>query len=219
MTTVRDIITRAHRLLGVVAAGESLSADDGASGLEAFLGLLDELLPDLLPVSVTGDYETAGNRHLLVDGTAGALTVTLPADPSDGMRVQVTDIAADFATHNVTVARNGRLLEGSAANQTLATNGISKTWMYRGDTGNWHLLSTLAQADTLPFPSRYDQALAAVLAVVLQGEFGAQLAPGVVTQAEAGRRALEARYADTSDLIADRGLWPWPRTGSWTGEE
>lgn len=53
-------------------------------------------------------------------GTA-AVTVTLPASPNDGDIVQFTDADGNVATNNITVARNGKNIGGSAADFTLNT--------------------------------------------------------------------------------------------------
>lgn len=213
MATANDLIARALRLLNVLASGETASADEAADGLVTLNSLLNEyrghgIGAPLTEVSVTSSYETDGNESLLCDTTAGALTVTLPDDPLDGMMVRLVDVANSFASANVTVARNGRQIAGSAANATLSSNGTNRAYFYRADTGNWALVSDLVLADTQPLPARFDSALAALLAVRLAPEYGRTVSVELADQAERGRLALAAAYDQSErEMAVDMALW------------
>lgn len=215
MTTANDIINRALLMLGVRAAGETVSAEEAQDGFTAFVAMVGELLPPLLDVSVTQDFECRGGESLKVGSTVSSITITLPDAPRDGMRVQVTDVDAAFASRPVTVARNGRLLEGAAANQTLSTNGASVTWMYRGDTGSWERSAPLTLAGTLPYPTEFDQALAAVLACRIAPEYGREPTPRLLVMGDTGERQLRARYASADELAPDLALRMLPSQWGW----
>jgi hypothetical protein len=64
------------------------------------------------------------------DTTSTAFTVTLPATPSAGAIVALSDYAGTFTTNNLTVGRNGSNIGGAAANGILSTNGVSITLVY-----------------------------------------------------------------------------------------
>jgi len=78
----------------------------------------------------------SGNGYF-VNTTSGAITVTLPASPIAGDIVAVADYANTFATNNLTIARNGSLINGSAFNYKSSTNGISLTFVYVDGTRGW----------------------------------------------------------------------------------
>jgi hypothetical protein len=68
----------------------------------------------------TADYEmVAGDVTVLVDTTSGAVTLTLPATPS---QAQTAIVKCIDATNTCTVARNGNNIDGAASDQTLTLN-------------------------------------------------------------------------------------------------
>ena len=78
----------------------------------------------------------AGNAYP-VNTTSAAITVTLPASPSAGNIVQLTDYAGTWATNNVTVGRNGSNINGAAANYTLNIFRQSVAFVYLDATQGW----------------------------------------------------------------------------------
>ena len=87
---------------------------------------------------------TAGSAYP-VNTTSGAVTVTLPASPSAGQIVQITDYAGTFATNSCTVARNGSNILGFAQNATLTYTRQSVAFVYIDATQGWmsYSVSTL----------------------------------------------------------------------------
>jgi hypothetical protein len=69
--------------------------------------------------------------------TSAAFTVTLPASPSAGAIVAITDYAGTAATNNITIARNGSNIEGVASNGLINTNRDSITLVYIDSTQGW----------------------------------------------------------------------------------
>jgi hypothetical protein len=78
----------------------------------------------------------AGNAYW-VNTTSGAITVTLPASPSLGQIVQITDYAGTWATNNVTVAPNGSNINSAAADVVLAVRRQSTAFVYSDATQGW----------------------------------------------------------------------------------
>ena len=72
-----------------------------------------------------------------VNTTSGAITVTLPASPSAGNIVQLTDYAGTWDTKIVTVAPNGSKINGSTASVFLSTNRESVGFVYIDATQGW----------------------------------------------------------------------------------
>jgi hypothetical protein len=79
---------------------------------------------------------TSGEGYFL-DTTSGTITINLPASPSLGDFVGITDVANQFNTNNVTVGRNGSNIEGSAQDDTIAAFGANRTYVYSGATYGW----------------------------------------------------------------------------------
>lgn len=81
---------------------------------------------------------TAGNVWVRVDVSSAAVQVTLPATPSDGDLVQITDSAANAGTNNITIARNGKSIGGAAADFTINSNLVGPiSFVYDAANSNW----------------------------------------------------------------------------------
>ena len=85
----------------------------------------------------TASFTAVSGNGYPVNTTSGAITVTLPASPSAGNIVQLTDYAGTWATNNVTVGRNGSNINGSAADVVLAIRRESVAFVYIDATQGW----------------------------------------------------------------------------------
>ncbi len=81
---------------------------------------------------------TAGNGYFL-NTTSNAITATLPASPTLGDEIALADYAGTFDTNNLTVARNGKKIQGAAADLTVATERAAFTLVFTDDTQGWLL--------------------------------------------------------------------------------
>jgi hypothetical protein len=99
----------------------------------------------------TGFTAVSGNGYFC-NTTSAAFTVTLPASPSAGAIVAISDYANTFATNNITVARNGSKIGGISADGTLSTNGLSITFVYVDSTQGWIVTDSGNRSD-LPTPT------------------------------------------------------------------
>lgn len=82
----------------------------------------------------TANYTAAASEGVQTDTTGGAFTVTLPATPATGDQVIVTDAGSSWATNNLTVARNGSTIEGSATDLICDVDDLLVTLVYSGTT-------------------------------------------------------------------------------------
>ena len=73
--------------------------------------------------------------------TAGGFTITLPASPAKGDRIRFFDCAKVFDTNNLTVARNGKLIQGDAANLTVNTEGAAFELVFYNNTYGWRIFT------------------------------------------------------------------------------
>ncbi len=85
----------------------------------------------------TASFTAVSGNGYFVNTTSGAITVTLPASPSSGDIIAIADYANTWQTNNVTVARNGSLINGLANNYIGSTEGISLTFVYVDGTRGW----------------------------------------------------------------------------------
>lgn len=77
----------------------------------------------------------AGYRYFVT--SASALTLTLPSGPSVNEQVDIFDASGNASTYNITVARNGKLINGNAGNFIIDVDGGWFTLVFTGDTYGW----------------------------------------------------------------------------------
>lgn len=85
--------------------------------------------PTTVPLAVdatvkTGNFNAVSGYIYLVNTSGGAVTATLDASPATGALVAFIDVAGSFATYNLTIARNGNKIEGSAADWTCDVSNV-----------------------------------------------------------------------------------------------
>ena len=103
---------------------------------------------------ITADPSTAATGvGYFTDTSGGAFNVTLPASPSAGNVVAVADYANTWDTNNLTIARNGSNIEGSASNFVCNIEGSTITFVYVDATKGWVVTNTgnSSQAFVDPF--------------------------------------------------------------------
>ena len=91
--------------------------------------------------TVTANTTVKSWSTVLVDTlSSGAFTVTLPASPLQGERIKFVDIRKSFDTAALTIARNGKLIMGDAADMTVNTEGAALELMFVDNTQGWVLM-------------------------------------------------------------------------------
>lgn len=109
----------------VTAAMWQVIADiGGTSGIQNF-------------ITKTTTYTAINRDRILADTSGGAFTITLPASPSVGNAVEFYDPKDTWDTLNLTVARNGSLIHGAAANLVLDVEGDRVLLVYTGSSQGW----------------------------------------------------------------------------------
>lgn len=90
------------------------------------------------PVITTNTTATA-SQGFFVNTSGGAVTLTLPATPTQGDEVAFVDYAGTAATNNITIGRNGENIQGSASDLIINTNRAANTLVYADATQGWLL--------------------------------------------------------------------------------
>jgi len=90
----------------------------------------------------TTGFTAVSGVGYFVNTTAGAITVTLPASPSAGAVVGVSDYAGTADTNNITIGRNGSNINGAAANQIISIENSAVTLVYVDGTQGWKATDT-----------------------------------------------------------------------------
>ena len=88
----------------------------------------------------SGAYTAFAGDKIFVNTSGGAVTITLPATAAVGDEIRFNDVANNFDTHNLTVARNSHKIDGQTSDLTVATEGAGFALVYSGATYGWKLL-------------------------------------------------------------------------------
>ena len=91
--------------------------------------------------TVSSSFAAAANNAYFVVTSGGGVTATLPASPSVGDTIRFFDAAKTFDSNTFTVARNGKLIQGDAADMTVTTESAAFELVFSGDTYGWRIFS------------------------------------------------------------------------------
>ena len=103
----------------------------------------------------TASFTAVSGNGYFVNTTSSALTVTLPASPSAGDIVAISDYAGTAETNNITIGRNSSNIEGEASDSTISTNKASRTLVYVDGTQGWKLVNDATQALITTYDAHY----------------------------------------------------------------
>jgi len=87
----------------------------------------------------TANFTAVAGEGYFINTTSGAITMTLPASPSLGDFVTFIDYAGTFDTNNLTIGRNSKNIQGSAADLTVSVERAANTLVYVDSTQGWLL--------------------------------------------------------------------------------
>ena len=87
----------------------------------------------------TTNFNVTAKEGYFVNTTTAAITATLPSSPTLGDFVSFIDYAATFETNNLTIARNGKPIQGLAEDLTVNQERAGLTLVFTDDTQGWLL--------------------------------------------------------------------------------
>jgi hypothetical protein len=85
----------------------------------------------------TSSFTATANYAYPVNTSSGPVYVTLPASPTIGQQISITDYAGTFAGNNCIINPNGGKISGSSANAVLATSREGASIVYVDSTQGW----------------------------------------------------------------------------------
>jgi hypothetical protein len=88
----------------------------------------------------SGNFNASAKEGYFVNTTSGAITATLPASPTIGDFISFIDYAGTFDTNNLTIARNGKNIQGDASDLTVSVERAGLTLIFTDNTQGWLLL-------------------------------------------------------------------------------
>ena len=88
---------------------------------------------------VTSSLTVVAKSGYFINTSSAAITATLPASPVLGDFISFIDYAGTFDTNNLTIARNGKPIQGVAEDLTVATERAGLTLVFVDNTQGWLL--------------------------------------------------------------------------------
>lgn len=88
---------------------------------------------------VTSSLTVAAKSGYFINTSGGVITATLPASPVLGDFITFIDYAGTFDTNNLTIARNGKNIQGVAEDLTVSVERAGLTLVYSDTTQGWLL--------------------------------------------------------------------------------
>ena len=151
---VNKISPRSGTTVTLGDSGDTFTIPSGATitnnGTAAGFGATGAVSWDTT-VKTTGFTAVSGVGYF-VNTTAGIITVTLPASPSAGDVVGISDYAGTAATNNITIGRNGSNINGAASDQIISKANSAVTLVYVDGTQGWKATDTSNLNDIFLLP-------------------------------------------------------------------
>lgn len=90
-------------------------------------------------IIITSAYTAVVEDKIQADTSGGAFTITLPATASVGDSIEIEDAKLSWPTHNLTIARNGLLINGGTSNYTASVVGNKLSVIYISSGYGWSI--------------------------------------------------------------------------------
>jgi hypothetical protein len=87
----------------------------------------------------TSGFTAAAGEGYFCNTTSSAFTATLPSSPTLGDSISFIDYAGTFDSNNLTIARNGKNIQGLAEDLTVSVERAGLTLVFTDNTQGWLL--------------------------------------------------------------------------------
>ena len=129
-----NIVSQSGTTVTLGASGDTVTLASGAS--QSGFGRTGTVNWETTKITADPGNAVSGVGYF-TDTSGGAFNVTLPSSPSAGDIVAVADYANTWDTNNLTIARNGSNIEGSASDFPCNQEGATITFVYVDATKGW----------------------------------------------------------------------------------
>ena len=167
---IDDAVSKKHTKLCETADFTKLDALGTASTRNAEDTLTDgSNLPDGAAIKTYGDTNWSGGggggiswslinsntnavktNGYLVNASGNSVTLTLPPAPAEGDLVGICDAYNKATTNTITLARNGKNIEGVAEDLIIDSDGSGFTLVYADVTRGWEIVSEIGGSSGTP---------------------------------------------------------------------
>jgi hypothetical protein len=144
-----NLINQCGTTITLGASGDTINLASGAS--QTGFGRTGTVDWDTTVVTSTPTTGVNGVGYF-IDSSGGAKTINLPASPTAGDIMAVSDYAQTAATNNITVGRNGSNIQGSASDLVISNGGVALTLVYIDGTKGWIVVNSGDESDKEPNP-------------------------------------------------------------------
>ena len=129
--------------------GSTLTLGKSGTTVQLACGATSTITPDVVgqvswqTTKITADPGPAvTGRGYFADTSSSAFNITLPASPSAGNVIAVSDYTGTFANNNLTIVRNGSNINGAASDFVLAKDNTTAQFIYVDATEGWRVVFT-----------------------------------------------------------------------------
>jgi len=134
-----NIINKCSTTITIGASSDTVALASGAS--QTGFGASGAVSWNTTKITADPANAVSGTGYFC-DTSGSGFTVTLPTGPSAGDIVGLADYNGNFASNNLTVARNGSNINGDASNFVIAQNNVSAQFIYVDGTEGWRIVFT-----------------------------------------------------------------------------
>ena len=145
-----NIIAQTGTTITLGASGDNIVLASGAT--QSGFGRTGTVNWSTTPVTATPTTGVNGVGYF-INASGGAKTVNLPASPSAGDIMAVSDYSKISETNNITIGRNGSNIQGAASDLIMANNGIAFTLVFVDATKGWIVTDSGVDSDREPAPT------------------------------------------------------------------
>lgn len=203
MATGQTLVNRALRLIGVIASGETPSADDSNIALEAINSMLNSWRNDRLMCYAIRDETLAmvGGTSSYTIGPSGSLNTTRPVS-IEGAFMRASNI--DYNVRVISQQEYNAIVDKTATSDlvevvyyegTMST-GTLKVWPVPTTTNVLHLqtrvpLTDLVLGTTVALPPGWEEAIATNCSIAIAPEFGTTASVTIVKMASDALKGIK----------------------------
>tara|TARA_S200002703_G_scaffold159676_1_gene174047 strand:+ start:16 stop:1296 length:1281 start_codon:yes stop_codon:yes gene_type:complete len=136
-TDGNNIINENANTITIGASGDTISIPAGATLANNGTATGFASIAWQSSIVTAATHTASAGQGLWLDTSSNAITVTLPASPSVGDQIILTDYARNWGTNAVTLNLNSLKFQGGSVNPVYDTNGESVDIVYSGTTKGW----------------------------------------------------------------------------------